>query len=105
MLRPAGDDQYLCDEKVDDLTSRVRVFARAKPADKLEIVKSLQRQGLVCAMSLSQTLVDLWLMTKAVELLSRWKCCIMFGWVCDPEAFDVEQHSRLQVQVLYSQYM
>lgn len=32
------------------MTSRVRVFARAKPADKLEIVKSLQRQGLVCAM-------------------------------------------------------
>lgn len=31
---------------------RVRVFARAKPADKLEIVKSLQRQGLVCAMHL-----------------------------------------------------
>ena len=34
----------------DEMTSRVRVFARAKPADKLEIVKSLQRQGLVCAM-------------------------------------------------------
>lgn len=51
MLRPAGDDQYLCDEKIDDMTSRVRVFARAKPADKLEIVKSLQRQGLVCAMT------------------------------------------------------
>eukprot|EP00438_Fugacium_kawagutii_P034434 Skav216662 [mRNA] locus=scaffold930:53032:60971:- [translate_table: standard] len=34
------------------MTARVRVFARAKPADKLEIVKSLQRQGLVCAMSL-----------------------------------------------------
>ena len=36
----------------DDMTMRVRVFARAKPADKLEIVKSLQRQGLVCAMHL-----------------------------------------------------
>ncbi|CAK9009207.1 unnamed protein product [Durusdinium trenchii] len=49
-LRPA-DDQYLSDEKIDEMTSRVRVFARAKPADKLEIVKSLQRQGLVCAMT------------------------------------------------------
>jgi len=27
------------------------VFARAKPEDKLEIVKSLQRQGWVCAMT------------------------------------------------------
>ena len=34
------------------MTMRVRVFARAKPADKLEIVKSLQPQGLVCAMHL-----------------------------------------------------
>ena len=50
-LRPAGDEQYLSDEKIDDMTSKVRVFARAKPADKLEIVKSLQRQGLVCAMT------------------------------------------------------
>lgn len=36
---------------MDELTSRVRVFARAKPADKLEIVKSLQRQGKVTAMT------------------------------------------------------
>ncbi|CAJ1362374.1 unnamed protein product, partial [Effrenium voratum] len=49
-LRPNGDD-YLPDERIDDMTARVRVFARAKPADKLEIVKSLQRQGLVCAMT------------------------------------------------------
>jgi len=50
-LRPAGDEHYLSDDKIDDMTMRVRVFARAKPADKLEIVKSLQRQGLVCAMT------------------------------------------------------
>ncbi|CAE7359679.1 unnamed protein product [Symbiodinium natans] len=50
-LRPRGDDAYLPQEHMDEITSRVRVFARAKPADKLEIVKSLQRQGLVCAMT------------------------------------------------------
>jgi len=49
-LRPR-DETYLPAEQMDDITSRVRVFARAKPADKLEIVKSLQRQGLVCAMT------------------------------------------------------
>ena len=36
---------------IDALTNRTKVFARAKPEDKLEIVKSLQRQGLVCAMT------------------------------------------------------
>merc|ERR1712061_893126 len=41
----------LPNEKMDVLTSTVRVFARAKPEDKLEIVKSLQRQGLVSAMT------------------------------------------------------
>ncbi|CAE7781768.1 unnamed protein product, partial [Symbiodinium pilosum] len=49
-LRPNGDI-YVPEDQMDDITSRVRVFARAKPADKLEIVKSLQRQGLVCAMT------------------------------------------------------
>mmetsp|Transcript_19098 Transcript_19098/g.60039 ORF Transcript_19098/g.60039 Transcript_19098/m.60039 type:complete len:1138 (+) Transcript_19098:223-3636(+) len=48
-LRPDGD--YLSNEDMDSLTSVVNVFARAKPEDKLEIVKSLQRQGLVSAMT------------------------------------------------------
>jgi magnesium-transporting ATPase (P-type) len=48
-LRPGGG--YLDDPDMDALTARVNVFARAKPEDKLEIVKSLQRQGWVCAMT------------------------------------------------------
>merc|ERR1712061_113855 len=48
-LRPSG--QYLSNEDMDILTSCVRVFARARPEDKLEIVKSLQRQGAVTAMT------------------------------------------------------
>merc|ERR1712157_119999 len=36
---------------MDAITLRVRVFARAKPEDKLEIVKSLQRQNFVTAMT------------------------------------------------------
>jgi len=48
-LRP--NDDYLSHDKMDELTSTVRVFARARPEDKLEIVKSLQRQGLVTAMT------------------------------------------------------
>merc|ERR1719191_1700858 len=48
-LRPNGD--YLSESGIDALTNRTKVFARAKPEDKLEIVKSLQRQGLVCAMT------------------------------------------------------
>jgi potassium/sodium efflux P-type ATPase len=50
-LRPHGEDQYISEQEMDAITSKVRVFARAKPADKLEIVKSLQRQGLVSAMT------------------------------------------------------
>jgi len=50
-LRPAGEGKYLPDREIDALTARVRVFARAKPEDKLEIVKSLQRQGKVTAMT------------------------------------------------------
>ncbi|GLD94046.1 hypothetical protein PINS_up002657 [Pythium insidiosum] len=49
-LRPRGDE-YLPDHVLDEITSRVSVFARAKPEDKIEIVKSLQRQGLVAAMT------------------------------------------------------
>merc|ERR1711971_844398 len=48
-LRPDGN--YLCENDFDDMTRKTRVFARAKPEDKLEIVKSLQRQGLVTAMT------------------------------------------------------
>merc|ERR1712051_343793 len=42
---------YLPDHVIDAMTSEARVFARAKPEDKLEIVKSLQRQGKVSAMT------------------------------------------------------
>jgi len=48
-LRP--NDDYLSHCEMDSLTSTVRVFARARPEDKLEIVKSLQRQGHVTAMT------------------------------------------------------
>merc|ERR1712012_981073 len=48
-LRPNGE--YLSNHEMDALTGSVRVFARAKPEDKLEIVKSLQRQGAVAAMT------------------------------------------------------
>jgi len=48
-LRPNGE--YLSNHEMDALTGSVRVFARAKPEDKLEIVKSLQRQGAVTAMT------------------------------------------------------
>eukprot|EP00928_Gymnodinium_smaydae_P012483 TRINITY_DN1451_c0_g1_i6.p1 TRINITY_DN1451_c0_g1~~TRINITY_DN1451_c0_g1_i6.p1 ORF type:complete len:1115 (+),score=282.79 TRINITY_DN1451_c0_g1_i6:76-3420(+) len=48
-LRPNGT--YLSAGEIDGMTSRTKCFARAKPEDKLEIVKSLQRQGLVSAMT------------------------------------------------------
>lgn len=48
-LRPDGS--YLSESQMDAITQRVRVFARAKPEDKLEIVKSLQRQEFVTAMT------------------------------------------------------
>jgi len=48
-LRPR--DEYLADGLFDELTKNARVFARAKPEDKLKIVQSLQRQGLVSAMT------------------------------------------------------
>jgi len=47
-LRP--NDKYLPHPELDALTARVNVFARARPEDKLQIVESLQRQGLVSAM-------------------------------------------------------
>jgi len=48
-LRP--NNKYLKTEEMDVLTSTIRVFARAKPEDKLEIVKSLQNQNFVTAMT------------------------------------------------------
>jgi magnesium-transporting ATPase (P-type) len=48
-LRPDG--AYLGHDGLDKITRSVRVFARAKPEDKLEIVKSLQRQNFVTAMT------------------------------------------------------
>eukprot|EP00928_Gymnodinium_smaydae_P047517 TRINITY_DN31719_c0_g1_i1.p1 TRINITY_DN31719_c0_g1~~TRINITY_DN31719_c0_g1_i1.p1 ORF type:complete len:1005 (-),score=234.28 TRINITY_DN31719_c0_g1_i1:232-3246(-) len=48
-LRPHGE--YLPDAQMDLLTKDALVFARAKPEDKLKIVQSLQRQGLVSAMT------------------------------------------------------
>lgn len=50
-LRPQQDGPYISNSDIDALTRTTSVFARAKPEDKLEIVKSLQRQGWVCAMT------------------------------------------------------
>ena len=43
--------RYLAPDDMDKMTSTKRVFARALPEDKLEIVKSLQRQDCVVAMT------------------------------------------------------
>jgi len=51
VLRPVRDSEYLSHADFDKITRTTSVFARAKPEDKLEIVKSLQRQGWVCAMT------------------------------------------------------
>jgi len=48
-LRPNGD--YLPEAEIDMLTRQVKCFARAKPEDKIEIVKSFMRQGYVSAMT------------------------------------------------------
>jgi P-type Ca2+ transporter type 2C len=48
-LRPGG--AYLATHEIDAITWHSFVFARAKPEDKLQIVKSFQRQGFVCAMT------------------------------------------------------
>jgi potassium/sodium efflux P-type ATPase len=50
-LRLSGTNDYLPETDLDEITSRTLVFARAKPEDKIEIVKSLQRQGLIAAMT------------------------------------------------------
>jgi magnesium-transporting ATPase (P-type) len=39
------------DHLVDQITKRVNVFSRAQPEDKMAIVRSLQRQGFVAAMT------------------------------------------------------
>merc|ERR1712025_573140 len=44
VLRSNG--AYICSGEIDTLTKQARVFARAQPEDKLQIVHSLQRQGL-----------------------------------------------------------
>merc|ERR1711977_597413 len=49
VLRPNG--AYVPESEIDKLTKQARVFARAQPEDELQIVHSLQRQGLVCAMT------------------------------------------------------
>merc|ERR1712224_717755 len=48
-LRPNG--AYRAENEIDQMTRKTKVFARAKPEYKLEIVKSLQRQGFVSAMT------------------------------------------------------
>nr|CCA17472.1 calciumtransporting ATPase 1 putative [Albugo laibachii Nc14] len=45
------DDAYKSREELDTLIVDKVVFARARPEDKLEIVKSLKRQGLIAAMT------------------------------------------------------
>jgi magnesium-transporting ATPase (P-type) len=50
-LRPDKEGVYLEQDEFDKITFTTSVFARAKPEDKLEIVRSLQRQGFVCAMT------------------------------------------------------
>jgi len=49
-LRPGGEE-YIGKAEMDEMTKKVRCFARAKPEDKLKIVQSLQRQGFVSAMT------------------------------------------------------
>jgi len=49
ILRPSGE--YLPNFELDEITSRTTVYARALPRDKLEIVKSLQRQRMVVGMT------------------------------------------------------
>jgi magnesium-transporting ATPase (P-type) len=49
-LRPDGKN-YIADSEMDLLTKKMCVFARAQPEDKLQIVKSLQRQNKVSAMT------------------------------------------------------
>merc|ERR1719482_2094897 len=48
MLRPDGEYNQA---DIDRLSRSAKVFARAQPEDKLEIVKALQRQGKVVAMT------------------------------------------------------
>jgi P-type Ca2+ transporter type 2C len=43
--------KYISNVEIDEITSRVNVFARAQPTDKLRIVESLQRQKHVVSMT------------------------------------------------------
>mmetsp|Transcript_11123 Transcript_11123/g.17942 ORF Transcript_11123/g.17942 Transcript_11123/m.17942 type:complete len:1008 (+) Transcript_11123:1862-4885(+) len=45
------DELKQLEEKIDSITSNALVFSRAKPEDKLIIVKSFQRQNHVCSMT------------------------------------------------------
>ncbi len=38
-------------KRIDAITARADVYARAQPVDKITIVRSLQRQGHVCSMT------------------------------------------------------
>jgi len=49
VLRPNGD--YLSAREIDEITWHTFVFARARPEDKIQIVKSFQRQNQVCGMT------------------------------------------------------
>ena len=49
VLRPYGD--YLSPRELDAITWHAFVFARARPEDKIQIVKSFQRQDFVVAMT------------------------------------------------------
>jgi magnesium-transporting ATPase (P-type) len=48
-LRPNG--KYLSHREIDAITWHTFVFSRARPEDKIQIVRSFQRQGFVCAMT------------------------------------------------------
>lgn len=49
--KSAEADLEKVQKKIDDLTMRTNVYARAKPIDKITIVRSFQRQGHVVAMT------------------------------------------------------
>ncbi|CEM23227.1 unnamed protein product [Vitrella brassicaformis CCMP3155] len=50
-LRDKETGEHVEEGALDEITSRVNVFSRAQPEDKMAIVRSLQRQGGVVAMT------------------------------------------------------